>query len=267
MSSWPPSSIPSGGPPLRSDVVYEVTSKGQVELRSAVTSISSLEVDLLVRFDGVLKLSQIRQAMSAAAIDVVDHTLAALLLKGLAEPSQPDLFSTKLSSQFNTSALTQSDAEADAGTASLKRSNYYVRIARNRGPLRQRTERERLSAIVVDDEPQLAKFLSHLLTFEGFDVRVASSRAEVVAEFRKAPVPDLVLLDVMLPDADGFDILLRLRSHAALKDVPIIMLTAKSSRESVLKGLAGGADGYVTKPVEPDALLQAVRTVMGMGAG
>jgi two-component system, OmpR family, response regulator len=248
---------------LRYEGVYAVTSKGQLELRGSATSISALEVDLLVRFDGVLTLTQIRQAMGAASIDAFDNTLTTLLLKGLAEPAQPDPFSQTLSFQFNSSALTQSDAEADACAASLRNSNYYVRIARKRGAPRLRAPRERMSAIVVDDEPQLAKFLSHLLSFEGFDVRVAGSRAEVVEEFRKPPIPDLVLLDVMLPDADGFDILLRIRAHWALKDVPIIMLTAKSSRDSVLKGLAGGADGYVTKPVEPDALLQAVRTVMG----
>jgi two-component system, OmpR family, response regulator len=248
---------------LRYDVVYAVTSKGQLELRGSATSVSALEVDLLVRFDGVLTLAQIRQAMGAASIDAFDNTLATLLLKDLIAPAQADPFSQSLSFQFNSSALTQSDAEADACAASLKKSNYYVRIARKRGPSRSRAARERLSAIVVDDEPQLVKFLSHLLSFEGFDVRVAGSRAEVVEEFRKRPIPDLVLLDVMLPDADGFDILLRVRSHPALKDVPIIMLTAKSSREAVLKGLAGGADGYVTKPVDPDALLLAVRTVMG----
>ncbi|MGH6640233.1 MAG: response regulator, partial [Polaromonas sp.] len=136
--------------------------------------------------------------------------------------------------------------------------------ARKREPPRPRAVGERLSAIIVDDEAHLAKFLYHYLTFEGFDVRVAGSRAEVVAEFRKPPIPDLVLLDVMLPDADGFDILLRIRSHPVLKDVPVIMLTAKASREAVLKGLAGGADGYVTKPVETESLLQAVRTVVGL---
>jgi two-component system, OmpR family, response regulator len=251
---------------LRYNNIYAVSPKGQLELSGAVTSISALEVDLLVRFDGVLTLAQIRQAMDASAIDAFDNTLATLLIKGLAVPAPPDPFSASLSFQFNTSALTQSGAEADACAASLKKSNYYVRIARKRGVPRARAERERLSAIIVDDEPQLAKFLSHLLTFEGFDVRVAGSRAEVVAELRKTPIPDLVLLDVMLPDADGFDILLRIRAHPVLKEIPVIMLTAKSSREAVLMGLAGGADGYVTKPVEPDAVLQAVRTVMGFKA-
>ena len=90
------------------------------------------------------------------------------------------------------------------------------------------------------------------------------STGEVIAEFRKSPVPDLILLDVMLPDTDGFDILLRLRQHPALQNVPVIMLTGKATREAVIKGLAGGADGYITKPFEADALMRAVRTVIGL---
>ena len=110
----------------------------------------------------------------------------------------------------------------------------------------------------------LAKFIQSYLSLEGFQVRLAGNRAEVIAEFRKSPVPDLILLDVMLPDTDGFDILLRLRQHPALKNVSVIMLTGKATREAVIKGLAGGADGYITKPFEADALMLAVRTVIGL---
>jgi two-component system OmpR family response regulator len=103
----------------RYDGIYEVTPKGQHELRGSATSISALEVDLLIRFDGVLTLNQIRQAMGTAALDVFDNTLAMLMLKGLAAPVKADAFAASLSFQFKTSALTQADAEADACAASL----------------------------------------------------------------------------------------------------------------------------------------------------
>jgi two-component system OmpR family response regulator len=243
--------------------VYAVTPKGQQELRSSATTISPPEVELLVRLDGILSIAQIRQSVGEAGGAALDGTLNLLLAKGLAAQVQPDPFAASLQFQLSPAALTAADAEADVCAASLKTSNYYVRIARKRGTARPRAPGERLSAIIVDDEEHLAKFLHHYLTFEGFDVRIAGSRAEVVAEFRKTPIPDLVLLDVMLPDADGFDILLRIRSHPQLKDIPVIMLTAKATREAVLKGLASGADGYITKPVETESLLQAVRTVLG----
>jgi two-component system OmpR family response regulator len=248
---------------VQSSDIYAVTSKGQQELRSAATTISPAEVELLVRLDGILSIAQIRQSVGDVAGASLENTMNLLHAKGLVEPVPPDPFAGSLQLQLSASALTEAGAEADFCAATLKKSNYYVRIARTRGTPRVRAPGERLSAIIVDDEEHLAKFLHHYLTFEGFDVRIAGSRAEVVAEFRKPPIPDLVLLDVMLPDADGFDILLRIRSHPQLKDVPVIMLTAKATREAVLKGLASGADGYVTKPVETESLLQAVRTVLG----
>jgi two-component system, OmpR family, response regulator len=245
--------------------VYAVTPKGKQELLSSATSISPAEIDLLIRFNGLLTLAQIRQGMSAgAALAGFDQTLGLLIQKGLTAPVVADPFAASMQFQFSHSSMTEADAEADACAESLKTAHFYVRIARNRGQQRARVASARMSALIVDDEAQLAKFLGHFLTFEGFDVRVAGCRAEVVAELRKQPVPDLILLDVMLPDADGFDILLRIRAHPALKDVPVIMLTAKATREAVLKGLAGGADGYITKPVETEYLLQAVRTVLGL---
>lgn len=245
--------------------VYAVTPKGKQELLSSATTISLPEIDLLIRFNGLLTLGQIRHGIGAGdALASFDGTLGMLISKGLAAPVEADPFAASLQFNFSHSSMTEANAEADACAESLKTAHFYVRIAKNRGLPRARVAGARMSALIVDDEPQLAKYLGHFLTFEGFDVRVAGCRAEVVAELRKQPVPDLILLDVMLPDADGFDILLRIRAHPALKDVPVIMLTAKATRESVLKGLAGGADGYITKPVETDYLLQAVRTVMGL---
>jgi two-component system, OmpR family, response regulator len=69
---------------------------------------------------------------------------------------------------------------------------------------------------------------------------------------------------VNLPDADGFEVLARLRQHAALKTIPVVMITAEATREAVLKGLQAGADGYITKPFEPDWVVTAVRQVLGI---
>jgi two-component system OmpR family response regulator len=85
-----------------------------------------------------------------------------------------------------------------------------------------------------------------------------------VAQLSARPAPDVILLDVNLPDANGFDILLKVRQHPQLKSIPIIMLTSQASREDVLRGLAGGADGYITKPYEQEALLTGIKAVLGM---
>jgi two-component system OmpR family response regulator len=170
----------------------------------------------------------------------------------------------QLQGELDAFAQSSGAPEADAGMRSLKRTGFYVRIAKKpRRALPPRAPGEMPTAVVVEDDANLSRFVSSYLGFGGFHVRLATNRAEVLAEFRKYPIPDLVLLDVMLPDVDGFDILASVRRHPALKNVPVVMLTGKASREAVLKGLAGGADGYITKPFEPDALMSVVRTVMG----
>jgi two-component system cell cycle response regulator CtrA len=73
-----------------------------------------------------------------------------------------------------------------------------------------------------------------------------------------------VLLDVMLPDVNGFDVLMRIRQHAVLSDMPVLMLTSIATRESVIKGLVCGADGYVTKPFQVSVLVQAIQTIFGL---
>jgi len=249
---------------MRDNDVYQLTPKGQQELRSGATTLPPAEIELLIRIDGILSFAQIRAGMPAVAAETFSDTFQSLLQRGLLAQAETDPFTEQFNIQLNQLALSNAEAEADSGAASLKKAGYYVSIARGRGPARTLAPGEMLSAIVVDDEPMLAKFIQTYLSFEGFQVRLAGNRAEVVAEFRKPPIPDLILLDVMLPDADGFDILLRLRQHPALKNVPVIMLTGKATRESVIKGLAGGADGYVTKPFEADALMRAVRTVVGL---
>lgn len=249
---------------MQDDVIYALTPRGEKELRSGETALSPDEIELLVRTDGVLTFGQIKAGIPNIASAVLTATLRRLLERKLLAVAEIDPFADQFQVQLNNMMLSKAGAEADACTLSLKKTGYYVSIARKRSPARTLKQGEILSAIVVDDEQMLARFIRSLLAIEGFNVRVAGNRAEVIAEFNRPPAPDLILLDVMLPDADGFDILLRLRQHPALRDVPVIMLTGKATREDVLKGLAGGADGYITKPVEADVLMHAVRTVVGL---
>ena len=159
-------------------------------------------------------------------------------------------------------------AEAAAGVSSLQHKGYYVRIARRPGEAQpaQSTQdqgRQR-SVLVIEDEVHLAKLLGTCLRLEGFVPRAAGDRETILAELRKPEPLDLVLLDVVLPDVDGFDVLASMRRHPRFKSVPVIMLTAKATREAVLRGLLCGADGYITKPFEPDVLVTAVKSVLGI---
>ena len=244
--------------------IYTLTSKGENELRGSGTMLSPTHIELLVRIDGRLTIGQLRASMSAISAHVFDSTLQDLIDLRMLVKAETDLFAEQFQIHLDKSVLSLAEAEADSGTSSLTRAGYYVGIARKRGPARVLKPGEVLSAVVVEDELILAKFIQSYLSFEGFQVRLATKRAEIVAEFNNPITPDLILLDVMLPDADGFDVLLRIRRHPVLKNVPVIMLTGKATREAVIQGLASGADGYITKPFQADALTSAIRTVLGL---
>ena len=110
----------------------------------------------------------------------------------------------------------------------------------------------------------LLKLVGEVLAKAGFLTRFARSRAEFNSEFNKTPLPDLVLLDVRLPDADGFNILEKIRSNQKILKMPVIMMTGRSEVTDVARGLSLGADGYVTKPFKISGLVSAVNTVLGV---
>lgn len=243
--------------------VYALTPRGEAQLRSSATSLSAAELELLVRFDGVLTVEQVLNGLPPPARASFQHVFRQLQDARLLQMVEADPFTLTWNADVQSLARVVGQAEADAGLASLQRSGFYVQIARER-TARPRQPGQPLTAVVVEDEPTLAKFTTTLLKLSGFEVRHAGDRAEVVTAIRQPPVPDLILLDVMLPDADGFDILQRVRQHPVLKDVPVVMLTGKATRESVIRGISLGADGYITKPCSPDSVMQVVRTVLGL---
>lgn len=112
--------------------------------------------------------------------------------------------------------------------------------------------------LVIDDDPSIRSLFKRGLGYEGFAVDVAESGEAGLSSLRDN-VPDLIILDVMMPGIDGFEVLRRLR--AAGDTVPVIMLTAKDADESQIEGLDAGADDYVLKPVTFDVLLARIRAV------
>jgi DNA-binding response OmpR family regulator len=115
--------------------------------------------------------------------------------------------------------------------------------------------------LVVDDEPNIVMSLRFLMEREGFEVEVASSGQEAVAALDRAPA-DLVLLDVMMPELDGFEVCQRIRSQPAWRATKIVMLTAKGRAVERDKGLALGADAYVTKPFSTRDLVAKVKQML-----
>ena len=113
--------------------------------------------------------------------------------------------------------------------------------------------------LVVDDEPNIADVISMALRYEGFDVETAASGAEAlagVASYR----PHLMVLDIMLPDMEGFEVARRLGGERA--ELPIVFLTARDTQEDKIRGLTTGGDDYVTKPFSLEELVARIRSVL-----
>jgi two-component system phosphate regulon response regulator PhoB len=120
--------------------------------------------------------------------------------------------------------------------------------------------------LVVDDEPDLLELVRFNLDRSGFAVETAASGCEALARLRGAP-PDLMLLDLMLPDVSGLEICRQVRADVGLAQLPVIMLTARADEADRLAGLALGVDDYVTKPFSPRDLTLRVRAVLGRRGG
>jgi two-component system OmpR family response regulator len=113
--------------------------------------------------------------------------------------------------------------------------------------------------LVVDDEPNLLEVVAMALRFQGFTVETAGSGREALAAVASFK-PHLMVLDVMLPDMEGFDVASRLGAQRT--GVPIIFLTARDGTEDKLRGLSGGGDDYMTKPFSLEELVARIRTIL-----
>lgn len=117
---------------------------------------------------------------------------------------------------------------------------------------------EKAHILVVDDDPQIVSFLKRGLTYEGYSVETAADGAEALAKARESE-PDLIILDVMMPEIDGIEVSKRLRAAGT---VPILLLTAKGTVADRVAGLDSGADDYLVKPFDFDELLARVRALL-----
>ncbi len=121
-----------------------------------------------------------------------------------------------------------------------------------------RSEQGRPTILIVDDTPDNLTVLGELLK-PHYHVRVASSGARALAAVGTAPRPALILLDIMMPEVDGYEVLRRLKDNLATRDIPVIFVTALNASEDESRGLALGAADYITKPVRPAIVLARVR--------
>jgi len=256
--------------------VYILTARGSRELNAAATSLTALELKLLVLVDGQSTVARIVKVFAPQPKAELIDALQKLKQKGFIGDAGGDEGAggdgSIEATGFFTRPIFPESKEAGAAAASesdqtlqlLRKNGYVARIAKRAAAERKLARDEKIHVLVIEDDEHLAKLLRMFLAMHDFVPRMAANRDGITAALRLAPKPDVALLDVTLPDVDGFEVLLRMKQHPVLKSMPVIMITGKATREAVLKGLARGADGYITKPFDVDVISHAVKSVLGL---
>jgi two-component system OmpR family response regulator len=252
--------------------IFAPTEKGKAELKAGSTKLSTVALELMVMFDGKSPISAIVKRVTGAQPGEIRDAVEALVRDKLVDIVRPGkTVEEDFGSFFEVPIEALPDSvsakfreEAEKGVQSLDRSGYYIGVAQRAPAKKVPNNGTKYSILLIEDNAPFITAVKMLLKLEGYEVRVASSRDEIVAALRAPAMPDAILLDVNLPGTDGFSVLARMRQHAALRTVPVIMLTAQASRGDVLRGLSGGANGYITKPFEHEALMKSLRAVLGV---
>ena len=212
-----------------------------------------LELLKAIRADGDLGSLPVVMITAEAERKRVEAAIASGVSGMLLKPYSPDQLHQKI-----TRAMTSRPRKAveaalpNASTPSPKGPSPALERPSSAGNL------DRATILVVDDTPDNLQLLGNLLKDE-FKVRMANSGAKALEVCFSDKPPDLVLLDIMMPEMDGFEVAKRLKEHPNSEAIPVIFVTAMSSVDDRIKGLNLGAVDYVTKPIDPDILLPRVR--------
>jgi len=255
--------------------VFILTDAGSGEIHGGSTRLPPDALEVLVLLDGKKTVGDLEQAipqMAAADLrNLLRSLLAANLIRtrtlaedGGVEVDFDAFFKAAANGEASSPGAEKSaDREAIYGAPALERNGYYVSIARQALKARAPTG-GKLQALVIEDDPDMAQLIERLLGRDIFAVTVCTRRDQVLARLRQKPSPDVLMLDVLLPDVNGFELLQKLKEHPQLKMMPVIIVTADAKPESVMRGLALGADGYVTKPFDHATLVKGVKAVLGI---
>lgn len=256
---------------------FLLTDEGEDQIRRGSTQLPAEALEVLVMLDGKKTVADLEQAMPqiepAQLRDLLRSLLAAKLLRSYALDEMSGELGVDFDAFFKAAgggepsspAVEKSaDQEAVSGAPELERKGYYVSIARQALKAHAPADGAKLHALVVEDDVDMCALIQRLLERDDFAVTTCSKRDELLARLRKAPSPDVLMLDVQLPDINGFELLQKLKAHPQLRLMPVVIVTADAERASVMRGLALGADGYITKPFDHATLVRGIKAVLGL---
>ena len=261
MESWP------------QDLIYRRTASGDNALFSNDSTVPPEYRRILGVIEGITHSDVIRGLLRQFPDELLGDWLSeveelGLVVSAPADPTHDLDFTGPLRGvQVEPRIVTPEDTnrlerQALAARTALNRAGAYLSPdrLRNRQPLAKVPGE--IVVLIVEDDPDQAALASLRVSASGYSVRIARNCKELVEEIGARAIPDLVLLDIMLPDGNGFDVLTQLRRHPRLALLPVVMLTVLAKREEVRRGLKLGADGYVTKPYSKRVLTEVIRSVL-----
>ena len=150
------------------------------------------------------------------------------------------------------------------GARSVKKGDCFINMTRARPACKM--DPAKTTILLVEDDTTTRLILDVVCRKAGYLTRQATDAPSFVAALQKLPLPNVVVLDVELPgNVSGFKILAKIRAHPMLKTLPVIILTAHSESADLMQAVSLGTDGYLTKPANASALLEAIGTVLGTG--
>ena len=261
MESWP------------QDRIYCRTAAGDRALRSSNPPIPSDYHRILRIIEGDTHPDVIRGFLRRFPDALLADWLAELVELGLvasvhADPAQEQDFNAGLKlKRAGAGAMTPDDSHRIAkqvrdAHAALDDAGAYLFPDRLENRRKLAKKAREIVVLIVEDDPDQAALANLRARTAGYAVRVARDCKELVEQIRAQALPDLVLLDVNLPDGNGFDVLASIRRHPKLALLPVVMLTALAEPADVRRGLDLGADGYVTKPYSKRVVAEIIRSVL-----
>ena len=245
----------------------------QAQVRESTLPKEYLRIMGLVEFQGHPNV--VRSYLRRYPDRLIDEWLAELEQAGLLEyvPHREDAdlqFSRGSAATAPTPILEEdkrriSDESWAAGNI-LSMAGAYVSKDRVKNRPVLDKPRSETAVLIVEDDPDQLALARQRVSLSGYRIRQAQSGLALREDLQKLGAPDLLLLDVMLPDCNGFDILSELRRHPAHSLLPVVMLTVKGDPADIQLGIALGADGYITKPYSKAILAQTIEQVLRLAA-
>lgn len=257
-------------------IAYVKTAKGKEEVGAKPGKLSGGLKTLLGMIDNSTvadlqgKLSQVPSDKLNAALDklFVERYIEIAPPKTLPPGPEGELDFTRFISKPVKEPTIQQKRKAEATLAGIKapkKAGYHVNIVnRPEKPIAPHAGGDKYTVLVIDADDANSLIVTRALLLAKFETRAASKHDEIVAQLNKQPAADVIAIDISHSDVIGLELLGRLRQHPTYKSVPIIVMTEKVEHSQLVAALAYGANGYMSKPVKPEVIVESVRAVLGI---